>query len=407
MGGSKFADYDNDGDSDIYIYTDKNTFTPHGVNEPDGLPNFLLKNRWVENGNKVIPGKYLFVDVADQAKVQDLAEQPLGDDSGLRAMTGGWIDYNRDGCVDLYVGHWVFLAGGNIANKDRFYRNNCDGTFRDVTVSSGLNPGTDSQTYRPALAFIGAHLDNDLWPDIYVVNNNPSYHYDFIFRNNGDGTFTEVTDQSPGIGNDSQAGMGIDVADIDLDGDWDIYISDIFDTFDDEPPLGNVLYINNGDGTFQDNTANIAGVSADFSWGVNFFDVDQDGYEDLYVSTSMNRPKFLYMNNGDGTFTDIGNAAGISDSARNSRGSATADYDGDGDLDLAVVNQNGTLQLFRNDTDSKGNWLQLKLKATQSNRDAIGAVVKIKAGPLNMIRQVKGGSSFPNTKAALGLHGVS
>ncbi len=404
MGGSVFADYDNDGDPDIYIYTDNENTTPTSKDPLDGPPNILLKNLWVENGNKVIPGQPLFVDVAAQAGVQDDFPE-LGDKKYFNAMTAAWLDYDRDGCVDLYVGHWVPGRGGDIANRARLYRNNCDGTFTDVTASSGINPGTDPLTYRPNMAVIGAHLDGDLWPDIYAVNfyDPPPYHYDFLFRNNGDGTFTQELNvpalpQFLGIGDDSEDGMGMDVADINLDGNWDIYISDIYDTNTDALPLGNVLYLGNGDGTFHDNTADVAGVAADFSWGVNFFDVDQDGYEDLYVATQntgyRGRHKFLYMNNRNGTFTDIGAEAGISDHPLyNSRGSATADYDHDGDLDLAVINQDGTLQLFRNDTSNAGHWLQLKLEAVQSNRSAIGTVVKMTAGGLHMMRQVKGGSS--------------
>jgi hypothetical protein len=403
MGGSVFADYDNDGDSDIYIYTDNSTWLPNDPSNPrDGPPNLLLKNLYVENGNAVLPNQPLFVDVAVQAGVQD--DLPELGYAGLRAMTAAWLDYDRDGCVDLYVGHLVAGAGGSIANRDRLYRNNCDGTFTDVTATSGINPNTgmSSSTYRPALAVAGTHLDSDLWPDLYVVNfyDPPPYHYDFLLQNNGDGTFTDTTAQSSGIGNDAEDGMGIDVADLDLDGDWDIYISDIYVTTTDDLPLGNVLYLGNGDGTFQDNSAPEAGLAADFSWGVNFFDVDQDGYEDLYVATSIaqtqgthNRAKLLYMNNRDGTFTEVGEAAGINFPTLDSRGSATADFDHDGDLDLAVINAYGRLQLFRNDTDAQGHWIELKLKAADSNRSAIGTLVKVKAGSLNMMRQVKGGSS--------------
>jgi fibronectin type 3 domain-containing protein len=403
MGGSVFADYDNDGDPDLYIYTENDDGQSSLVAPPKpwGPPNLLLKNLWVENGNQILPDQPLFLDVAVQAGVQD--DFPEMGYPGLRAMTAGWLDYDRDGCLDLYVGHWVVSLNldsdpaNDIANRDRLYRNRCDGTFEDVTASSGLNPGTDPLTYRPALGFIGAHLDNDLWPDLYVVNNavlEPRvYHYDFLFRNNGDGTFTDVTSQSPGIGNDAQAGMGIDVADLELDGDWDIYISDIYETTLDDPPLGNVLYLNNGDGTLQDNSAPQAGVAGDFSWGVNFFDADQDGYENLYVATNSGKPKFLYRNNHNGTFTDVGTAAGINTTVRNSRGSAVADYDHDGDLDLAVVNKDSPLQLFRNDTVNPGHWLQLKLIGVLSNRSSVGALIKVKADGLNMMRQVKGGSS--------------
>ena len=125
-------------------------------------------------------------------------------------------------------------------------------------------------TYRAALAFIAAHLDDDLWPDLYVVDVNDlqmRFHRDFLFLNNADGTFTDATGLSEGLGDDSQAGMGVDVGDIDLDGDWDIYITDLLNTGRDAPPRGNVFYLSNGDGTFQDNSAPQAGVSGHRSWG--------------------------------------------------------------------------------------------------------------------------------------------
>ena len=393
---SVFADYDNDGDSDIYIFTDNQQFGgARGQNVPDGPPNILLKSHWAENGGRFIPGEPLFEDVAPAAGVDDLAEIPFGPLPGMRSKTGGWVDYDRDGCVDLYVGHLVMgPAGGNIANRDRFYRNRCDGTFEDVTVASGINLGDDELTYRGALAFIAAHLDGDLWPDLYVVDVNDlqaRFHRDFLFLNNADGTFTDATGLSEGLGDDSQAGMGVDVADIDLDGDWDMYITDLLNTGRDAPPKGNVLYLSNGDGTFEDNSAPQAGVSGHRSWGVNFFDVDHDGYEDFVVAKMTHPEPFLFMNNRDGTFRDVAVEAGLTQT--DGRGSAIADFDHDGDLDLAIINQGGLLGLFRNDTEPKGNWLRIRPRATLSNRSAIGTLIKLQAGPMNLMRQIKSGSS--------------
>ncbi len=395
MSGSVFADYDNDGDQDLYIFTDNQQWaTVTGLHEEDGPANFLLKNLWVENGGRTVPGKALFEEVAAAAGVTDLADPPLGPLPGMRSKTGGWVDYDRDGCVDLYVGHIVFgITSGDIANRDRLYRNRCDGTFEDVTVQSQLDSGA-ALSYRQTLAFIAAHLDGDLQPDLYVVNvsDQPLVFRDFLFLNNGDGTFENAADRSPGLGDDSQAGMGVDVADIDLDGDWDFYLSDLFNTPDDARPIGNVLYKGNGDGTFADNSALEDGVQGDQSWGVNFLDVDHDGYEDLFVVTMQGVPHcFLYINNGDGTFTDVSSDVPMPTVA--GRGSAFADFDGDGDLDLAAIAQSDVLKLFRNDTTPLGNWLRVRLRATQSNRSAIGSLIKVTAGPLNMMRQIKGGSS--------------
>jgi hypothetical protein len=397
---SVFADFDNDGDSDIYIFVDN----PHltnlvRFNRQDGPPNILLKNLWIEQGGRILPGQPLFTEIAEQAGVADLADPPLGEDwPGMRAKTGGWLDYDRDGCIDLFVGHDIFgpISYGRRSVRNRLYRNRCDGTFEDTTASSGVDDGTDPLRFRPTLAFIGAHMDADLWPDMFVVNvegSQPAFERDVFFVNNADGTFRDATADSAGLGDDSAAGMGIDVADIDLDGDWDIYISDLFNTRVDEPPPGNVLYLGKGDGTFADNSAPQAGVAAHSSWGVTFFDADQDAYEDLLVATMGQRAEpFMYRNMGDGTFADLTESSRMM--SPDGRGTAVADYDGDGDLDPAIINDfDGVLSLYRNVAPLKGSWLRVRLRARQSNRSAIGALIKVKAGPYNMMRQVKGGSS--------------
>ncbi len=430
--GSVFADYDRDGDVDIYVYTDHQTWDPVPEMNPDGGPaNLLLENQWVENGGQILPEQPLFLDVAVAAGVDDLADPPFGEDPAYRSKTAGWVDFDRDGCVDLFVGHWVMNEGGSPANRDRLYRNLCDAesggfTFEDVTAAAGIDDGSDPDKFRAALAFGAFHLDDDLWPDFYVVNagggiETRPFIDDLIFRNNGPGengvTFTEITAQQPGIGDDAQAGMGVDVADVDLDGDWDVYVSDLLSTTNDSLPKGNVLYRGNGDGTFADNSALECGVRGHNSWGVNFFDVDQDGREDLYVST-MNGAvdeykELLYVNQGvDGeglvTFVNVGVDIGMD--TGNSRGSAVADYDGDGDLDLAVVDQGGPLRLYRNDTVGLGNWLQIDLYGIKSNRDGIGAIVEATAGSLVRRRQVKGGSSAHSQDSLVvhfGLGGVT
>jgi hypothetical protein len=332
--------------------------------------------------------------------LEDLVDPPFGGLPAYRTKTAGFVDYDRDGCIDLFVGHLVMNSGGSAVNKDRLYRNLCDGTFEDVTAASGVNPGTDPDSYRGALAFIAAHLDSDLWPELYVINaagaDPQPYINDLLYRNlggvEGAAAFAEVTGTMAGIGDDAQAGMGADVADVDHDGDWDLYISDLLNTTRDELPLGNVLYLGNGDGTLADNSAPAAGVVGHNSWGVNFFDVDHDTFEDLFVATtSAANTEILYRNDGDGTFTNVADSAGIV--TGNSRGSAVADYDRDGDLDLAVINQGGPLQLYRNDTVGTGHWLQIVLRGSESSREGIGAVVEATVGGAVLRRQLEGGSS--------------
>ncbi len=413
MTGARFADFDRDGDQDLFIYTDNHDWCTHCEdNEPDGPPNLLLKNLWAENGSQTIEGQPLFQEVAAAAGIDDLAPSPFGTLPAYRSKTAAWLDYDRDGCIDLFVGHMVINSGGSEANKDRLFRNRCDGTFEDATVASGLNPGSDPQTFRAALASGGFHLNDDLWPDLYVVNasfREEIFHADFVFTNQGRGeegvTFVETTGVN--IGNDSQGGMGVDVADIDLDGDWDLYITDVIDSTLDQEPLGNVLYLNDGAGGFLDNTAPEAGVQGHNSWGANFFDADRDGWEDLFISTIINAgTDFLFHNQGPGidgrvSFTNVAQSAGIE--TLDSRGSAAADFDRDGDVDIAVVNQNGPMQLFRNDTVAGGCWLVLELKGTLSNLDAIGTIVEVTTGETVRRRQVKGGSSA-HSQDALAVH---
>ncbi|MEZ4702814.1 MAG: PKD domain-containing protein [Rhodothermales bacterium] len=388
MTGSVFADYDNDGDMDIYI-----TVGGSDLYDPDGSPNFLLKNLWVENGNA--ESTPMFVEVAASAGVDNRPPVAFGPNGGYKSYTATWLDYDLDSCIDLFVGTMVWDAGGSDVNRNALYKNNCNGTFTNVTTSAGLFNG-DPVMDRPTLVVFGGLMDDDAYPDLYVVNvQQPSpYHHDQYFHNNGDGTFTELTATMPGIGDDSGAGMGIDLADIDLDGDWDIYMSDLANPGGIEPVAeNNVLYKGNPGGTWSENSAPAAGVKSFDSWAVNFFDLNHDGYEELLVGviapTQMKDE--LFQNDGDGTFTDISVAAGMI--SGDSRGSAAADYDRDGDVDFAVVNLNGNLFLYRNDTAGKQNWLEIDLQATVSNRAAIGALIEVKAGGHTYMRQIKSGVS--------------
>ena len=262
MSGSVFADYDNDGDPDIYVYTDNVEWSLHGDNVPDGPPNLLLRNLLVENGGRVPSRRPLFVEAAAAAGVDDLAATPYGPLAGHRSKAASWLDYDRDGCVDLYVSHLVINSAGAAATRDRLYRNGCDGSFTDATTAAGLYRGATA--WRGAFLVLGAHLDADLWPDLYVVNvsgdnANRSSHVDQVFRN-AEGSFTQVFRDWYWIGDDAQAGMGIDVADVDGNGTWDLYISDLKSggTPLEDEPWGNVLYLGHPRGSYADNSAESA-----------------------------------------------------------------------------------------------------------------------------------------------------
>ena len=398
MAGCRFADYDNDGDDDIFIQTHNELWSLHEFNPSDGPASILLKNMWIENGEQTQPGQPLFMEVAADAGVAGTVDVPFGDVYDARSsMTGGFLDYDRDGCVDLYVGQMILQEAGQLANMDTLYKNNCDGTFDDVTLEAGVYSGLDDTiNFRPTLAFLGAQLDSDMDPDMIAISvHEPAPHFEERFlRNNGDGTFTDYTAEMPGIGDDAGSGMGIDIADIDNNGTWDIYITDVFDTLNDAAPKGNVLYLGNGDGTFADNSAPEAGVESGFSWGTSFVDVDQDGYDDLLVGTAT---PSLYRNNQDGTFTRVVDQ--FPNYFQQTKGTAIADYDRDGDLDIVTVNEGGGnpggggIKLYRNDTTDIGNFMQFLLTGTESNPNAIGAVVKVTTGTMTSMQQVVAGVS--------------
>ena len=418
MAGAVFGDYDNDGDSDIYVFNQHefNTFGPG--NPADGPPNMLWQSQFVENGNQLPPNGPLFVDVAAAAGVDLVVDPPFGVDyDGTRSVTGGFFDYDRDGHLDLYVGQWAGRHGGELSNKDVLFRNNGDGTFTDVTDVMGLPDGSVAEDLRPTLVFIAAHLDDDLWPDMFVITNAdvydpwppqwdpcddlscPTRWLDFIFENQDGNGFVDVLGNSPGVGNDTGSGMGMDIADVDLDGDWDVYVSDIENSKGDASP-GNVFYRGSGPLTWHDNEAPQLGMVSQYSWAVNFLDIDQDGYEDLYCGTRTTDNVF-YNTQGAG-FIDVGAQAGFGDPADgDARGAATCDFDHDGDLDLAIVQINGKVRLMRNDSTNQGHWLKLKLfgngivdpNGRNTNVDAVGALVEIDVAGNTHMRQIKSGTS--------------
>jgi len=389
--GIAVGDFDNDGYPDIYL-----TGYRHSV---------LYHN----NGNGT------FTDVTAKAGV--------GDD-GAWGTAAGWFDYDHDGKLDLLVTNDVqFDVDHNVVCGDRrpgfqaychpdnfhgtsmrLYHNNGDGTFTDVTQRAGLvNPDGKS------LGVVLADLNDDGWTDIFIANDTER---NFLYLNNGNGTFTDVTYPSgAGYSEDgkAEAGMSADAADITGDGRMDLYVSHLdFEL--------NRLYHNNGDKTFTDATFT-SGLgqtnTLHSSFGARFFDIDNDGWRDLLVTNGHildNIPKYhpevtyaeprtLYRNLGEGKFVDI---TATQDAAfrapRVGRGLAVGDYDNDGRLDF-LVNNNGEMgQLFHNTTsdptDEKNHWLGVHLIGTRSNRDGIGARLKLTSGPWSSYDQAKGGMSY-------------
>ena len=342
--GAVAGDFDNDGNMDIY-----------------------LSNYWSKNRLYLNDGNANFTDVTKAAGVGD---------SGPSTSVA-LADIDNDGFLDIYVLNRS-QAVDEYANT--LYRNNGDGTFTDITAVSGTGDlGT-------GLAVGFFDYDNDRFMDIYVVN---EFGRDVLYHNNRDGTFTNM---EPVLNNPKPgAGMGVDFSDIDNDGDFDIYVANLFTDF---------LYVNNGNGTFSYDEGALARTDNTMAWGIGFLDYNNNGYEDVYVvngamtwPNNYNEVNVFFRNNGNGTFTDIASSLGTADGG-DGRAAAIADFNNDGLMDMIMLNVlRGNPILYLNSA-SGNNWITIRLKGTFSNRSGIGAKIKVEAGSLEQIKEVTAGASF-------------
>ena len=342
--GAAWGDYDNDGDLDLYV-----------VNEYS--PNRLYHNE--NNGT--------FTEVGSTAGVAD-----NGEGNGV-----SWVDYDRDGELDLFV------ANGN--SGDLLYHNNGDGTFTDVAFSAGVL----ATGYSASSAW--GDYDNDGDFALYIAK---SSYPSVLYRNNSDGTFTNMNN-SAGIGSYSY-NRGSAWGDYDNDGDLDLYVVSYTGW--------NILYRNDGNSTFT-KVSEPAGVTGgSYDAGISWIDYDNDGDLDLWISNSeyWYRDR-LYSNNGDGTFTDMAESVGLGSNQFNRTTGAWGDYDSDGDLDLF---ESANPNRFYKNGGGTNNWLSVKLVGVVSNKSAIGARVIVRTGSLRQIREVDGGSglySQPSLPVEFGL----
>jgi hypothetical protein len=469
-GGASVAvgDFDGDGDDDLFI-TDSDAGKPCHLlrNEfrPTGKLTFtdVTKEAGVEGGNdpKSIVADALWLD-ADNDGRPDLLVARFGtpilyhnlgngkfkdvsQEAGLtkfgNTIAAIAFDYDNDGRVDLLLGNYfppvnlIDLPTTHVLPNNLDQATNGGGVtlwrnvtepgsgkirFVEVTEKAGLARHTGW-----TLDLGHGDLNNDGWQDLYIADD---YGTDRLFLNNGDGTFRDATQSSLG-GLDTKKGMNAEIVDYDNDGWLDVYVTNITDEYMKEC---NMLWHNNGDGTFTDLSKETGTCNTLWGWAAKFGDFDNDGWQDLFavdglrsaskenyipvllemiitpnvdftdvnnwpaigkMSWSGYQRKKLFRNLGTQAFKEMAAEAGV-DNDLDGRGIAVADFDDDGHLDLYQTSANQNSLLYHNVSASAGHWIELKLIGTKSNRDAIGARATLKAGGGLMIREVNGGNGY-------------
>ena len=389
--GVAVGDYDHDGFPDLFVLGHGRCILYH--NNGDGT----------------------FTDMTAHAHVEN---------SEHWASSAAWFDYDNDGQLDLVIANYVdwspernFYCGDrgpgmrSYCHPDDFnpepptlFHNNGDGTFTDVSKSSGVGLKAGN-----GLGVVTFDYDNDGWQDIFIANDHMP---NFLFHNNRNGTFSEVGYLAAvAVSGDGQfeAGMGTDAADTTGTGHMDLIVTHL------DMQLAR-FYQNLGDGSFDDATFRSKLSYATFhmsGFGTRFFDYDNDGTRDLFMAnghvldnieryhadTKYAEPKLMFRNTGRGIFENVSDQLGPDFVLpRVSRGAAIGDFDNDGDLDILVNNNGQAPQLLRNDGGNANHWLEIFLIGTKSNRDGVGARVKIVAGDLVLYDQRKGGMSYQSAQ---------
>jgi hypothetical protein len=400
--GVAVGDYDNDGFPDLFVLGYGRCILFH--NNGDGT----------------------FTDVTAKAGVEN---------SGRWGSSAAWFDYDNDGRLDLVVANYVDWAPDNnfwcgdhgpglrsYCHPDNYhgqaptlFHNNGDGTFTDVSLRSGVGakPGN-------GLGVVTFDYDDDGWQDIFIANDSMP---NFLFHNNRDGTFREVgymAGVAVSMDGTSEAGMGVDAADASGNGRMDLMVTHL------DSQLAR-FYQNMGGQVFDDATLRSKISYATFhmsGFGTRFMDYDNDGWRDVFMADGhildnieryrgevrYAEPKLMFHNTGRGIFENVSNRLGTDfQRPRVSRGAAIGDFDNDGDLDVLVNNNGEPAQLLRNDGGNANHWLEIFLIGTRSNRDGVGARLKLTAGDLTLYDQRKGGMSYqsaqdPRLHFGLGAH---
>ena len=460
--GCAFLDYDNDGDLDIFLMTASRSEGFAEGAEPsnrlyrnDGNGRFsdvtgqagLVRSGW---GQGVCAGDYdndgwidlyltyyghnvLYRNTGEGSFTDVTRKAGLNTTQRLWGVGCSFLDYDRDSDLDLFVTNYIDFdpvsapRPGENSNclwkgipvmcgprglkglPSNLYRNEGDGTFTDVSGPAGITAAGE----RYGLGVLVADYDSDGWPDVYVAcDSTPN----LLFRNNRDGTFSEMGLLAgvaySGDGKE-QAGMGVDAGDYDNDGDLDI----VKTNFSDDKSS---LYKNHGDGTFSDATfeAGLGVNLAYLGWGVGFLDYDQDGFDDIFIANGHVYPeidghgfrsryrqrKVLYRNTGRSTFVDVTASSGADLlQPQTSRGIALGDFDNDGTLEILVNNENGRPSLYKN-YGPRGNWIVILAIGSRSNRSAIGTRVSaVWDGGRKLIKEVRSGGTYAS-QSDLRLH---
>ncbi len=366
--GASSADYDNDGDADLFV---------GGVRR-----NILYRNN----------GDGTFEDVTSAAGIR----------SGLWCEGSAWFDFDRDGWLDLFVVNYLqwhlgfdTFCGDKAAGvraychprlfeglPNTLYRNRGDGTFEDVSQAAGI-----ADHVGKGMSVVVADYDLDGYLDLFVTNDKLA---NFLFHANGDGTFEEVALFAGGALQDSGmavSSMGADFRDANNDGYPDIVFAALTgETFP--------IFINQGDGEFRDagHATGMAPLSHDRSgWSIGLFDLDNDGWKDIFTTnshvndtveffeaTKYTQTNSVFRNTRDGRFADASAGSGLDQgSPQAHRGCAFADFDQDGRIDIVTASLEGPAELWRNVSTGTSHWLNIRLVGATSNRDGIGARIVI------------------------------
>jgi enediyne biosynthesis protein E4 len=389
--GVACGDYDADGWVDVYV-------TCLG-------PNHLYHNN----------GDGTFTDVTQKAGVDDprwSAGAAFGDydnDGDLDLFVTNYVDFHLKDLPEFGKGKFCQYRGvpvqcgprGLPGAGDSLFRNNGDGTFTDVSKSAGVSDPDG----RFGMSALWSDLDSDGWLDLYVANDSGP---NFLYKNNRDGTFKEIgllSGSAVSEDGSEQGSMGLAFGDYNHDGLLDIFVTNFSDEY-------NTLYRQEKGMSFMDVAfaSKLAQISFPYvGWATDFLDFDNDGWIDLMVmnghvypqvdkisvGTSYAQRIFLFHNDKNGTFSEVAaNSGDALMTRRASRGAAFGDIDNDGDIDVVINNLDGTAVVLRNEGGNQNNWISIKAIGSKKNRDALGAQIKVTAADLVQVKEIYSGGSY-------------